>query len=246
MEDHDFTLLNHKEEVTFLRGKDQSILDLTWVNWRALQTNLLAEWTINKDVSAGSNHIPCMWTILSSPNNHQLPSVGNFLFEEKYHSPWIDAFTNQLDLTTAGIFNNANLSERDLGIAVSIFMDSMDLALAQVVKRTWFHPQASPWFTDEVRTALEEVRGFRKLYKIEVTGSGTTSAATYCCYKSAVKSQARLVRKAKQDWALQFAGQIKPKDVWKLTSWYKGIHQHHSPPFAAQIERRLFPLQRTV
>ena len=83
---------------------------------------------------------------------------------------------------------------------------------------------------DEIRTALEEVRGSCKLYKIEVTGSGTASAATYCHYKSAVKSQARLVRNAKQDWVLQFAGQIKPEDVWKLTSWYEGIRWHHSPP----------------
>ena len=33
----------------------------------------------------------------------------------------------------------------------------------------------------------------------------------------------RTVRKAKRDWAMDFTTKVEPKNIWKLTSWYKGI-----------------------
>ena len=67
-----------------------------------------------------------------------------------------------------------------------------------------------------------------------IQGSATSDDAHPCNilrdYRAATKNQRKVVRKAKTDWAMEFTGNVEPKDVWKLTSWYRGVRRHTAPP----------------
>ena len=48
-------------------------------------------------------------------------------------------------------------------------------------------------------------------------------------FRLAARKLKRVIRKAKRDWAMAFAGQVSHQDVWKLTAWYKGIRKTGTP-----------------
>jgi hypothetical protein len=49
-------------------------------------------------------------------------------------------------------------------------------------------------------------------------------------YRAATRNQRKVVQKAKRDWAMEFTSNVKSRDVWKLTSWYKGVRRQTAPP----------------
>jgi len=58
-----FTLLNQKGEVTFTRQKQTSVLDLTWLNDKALMDDQFQNWQIREDLDIGSDHLPVRWEV---------------------------------------------------------------------------------------------------------------------------------------------------------------------------------------
>ena len=143
-------------------------------------------------------------------------------------------------------------------------MGAMEHASNTCLRRTKFHPKASPWFTEEVQRAVTEVRNQRHRLKrafdaldnppstrrrrptcplsggppreceLYTQGSASSDDSHPCNilrdYRAATKNQQKIVRKAKTDWAMEFTNNVEPKDVWKLTSWYRGVRRHTAPP----------------
>jgi ribonuclease HI len=244
MEERDFSLLNQKGEITFFRAKQTSVLDLTWANDKAVNTSLISNWSVREDLVIGSDHVPITWEILSDPSQNPPPTSRKFLFDDKRCGAWSDTFQQNMkasfplpllkDSTNAQLHTGCAEVERtlpsDFHKAVEAIMDSMDKASEDVLKTTVFHPKASPWFNEETILALESVRTTRKLFRNGKETTPPLDSSLLLDYLRARRYLKRTVRKAKRDWAMDFTAKVEPKNIWKLTSWYKGIRRHRSPP----------------
>ena len=139
-------------------------------------------------------------------------------------------------------------------------MTAMERASEETLKQNKFHPRASPWYTEEVAEAITEVRYRRGRVKEATAATGhprrsrtapssptpsegmeptaeeppspeeTHLRDTLRDYRAATRSQRKIVQKAKRDWAMEFTSSVKARDVWKLTSWYKGVRRQTAPP----------------
>jgi len=227
-----FSLLNCKGEVTYFRRDTQSVLDLSWANHGLLRSGLLSNWRVREDLVFGSDHIPISWEINHSADDINLPSQNPFVFKEDSRDPWQTEFLAcMLQLFPSSLLTSETLSREQLSVATQVLMTSLVQASETTTKRAHFHPKASPWFLKEITDALADMWNARKIlerHKGHRCCSHTyrSDLADYIDYS---KVLSRLIRKAKKDWAMDFAVKVATKDVWKLTNWYKGSRRHHSP-----------------
>ena len=230
---NDFSLLNRKGEITYFRKDTQSVLDLSWANGRLLRSGLLSNWRVREDLVLGSDHIPLSWELLHSPDDVDSPSQTPFVFKEENRSSWQTEFLASLArLFPKALLSSASLSKEQLDSATRALTSSLVLASEATTKRARFHPRASPWFSAEIGEVLASVRKARKTLA-KHKGFRARSPfykADLAAYIKCSKTLANLIRKAKKDWAMDFAAGVATKDVWKLTNWYKGSRRHHSPP----------------
>ena len=190
----------------------------------------LAVW---EDLVFGSDHIPLSWELLHSPGDVDLPSPSPFVFKDKNKSSWQTEFLASLSrLFPKALLPSTTLSKEQLDSATRALTSSLVLVSEATTKRARFHPKASPWFSAEIADALADVRRTRKtLAKHKGFRARSPSYKTdLAAYINCSKILARLIRKGKKDWAMDFAAGVATKDVWKLTNWYKGSRRHHSPP----------------
>ncbi|KAJ8074644.1 hypothetical protein PM082_022222 [Marasmius tenuissimus] len=85
--DHGFTLMNKKGEAThFLHysNKTPSVIDLTWVNHRAMNTNIIQGWRVDPKMSYNSDHLSLRWT-----HNPGVPPINN-VTGKKYNLSEVD------------------------------------------------------------------------------------------------------------------------------------------------------------
>ena len=111
------------------------------------------------------------------------------------------------------------------GKQITDLMEAMTVASTSTLKRKEFHPQASPWFTEEVALMVAEVKKTRLTLK----RSPELIQASISRHRAAARKLKRVIRKAKKDWAMAFAGQISSREVWRLTAWFKGIRRTGTP-----------------
>ena len=262
-----FRLINQRGEITFFRSAATSVLDLTWVNHSALNLGTFREWCVREDLVMGSDHIPVTWELYFSPDDVPFtPMTTPFKFDDEKSLDWTNAYARCLE-GQRRTQPEPDDQEDDLAVLNRLtenVMGAMEQASDQCLRRTKFHPKASPWYTEEVARAIAEVRHQRDRTKrmfaaldgprptrtrgptCPITGGPSqkcelytqTSAVsddTHPCnvlrdYRTATKNQRKAVRKAKTDWAMEFTGSVEPRDVWKLTSWYRGVRRHTAPP----------------
>ena len=227
-------LINQRGEATFFRPGVSSILDLTWANDLALQNDAVLDWQVRGDLLSGSDHVPITWTSsFSRPSSSSFPTQeAPFLFKEDQHDAWVKAFTTALDLTLPDTEHIAESAE-GLNLAITSVTAAMVKASVSVSQRPVSHPKASPWFSKKVADSLARVRESRVPLP---SPNGSASPPSLPSpddikrHREATNKLRRDIRKAKKDWAMSFAGSVRTQDVWKLTSWYKGIRRHRSPP----------------
>jgi len=228
-----FSLLNRKGEVTYFRRSTQSVLDLSWANRKLLQSGLLSNWRVREDLVFGSDHVPLSWEVHHSPNDVLLPLQTPFVFKEDSRDPWQKEFLACMSESFPRAFLPLeDISKEQLADATEALMSSLTKASETTTKRAHFHPKSSAWFTKKVSDALTDMREAHKALARHNThwGQSHVYKADLAIYIDHCKILSKLIRKAKRDWAMDFAAKIETKDVWKLTNWYKGSRRHHSPP----------------
>ena len=236
-----FSLLNRKGEVTYFRRDTQSVLDLSWANRKLLLSGLLSNWRVREDLVFGSDHIPLSWEYHHSPNNVNIPSQAPFVFKEDNRDSWQGEFLARMTRSFPGaLLPLEELSKEQLSAATKALMSSLVEASEATTKRARFHPKASPWFTKEISDALGDVRKTRKILTRHKGhwGRSYSYKADLAEYINCSKVLSKMIRKAKKDWAMEFAAKVETKDVWKLTNWFKGSRRHHSPPLVHPDGRR--------
>lgn len=161
MDDGRFRLINQRGEVTFFRSAATSVLDLTWVNHSALSLGTFREWHVREDLVTGSDHIPITWELYLSPNDVPfMPMATPFKFSDECSLDWTNAYSRCLEGRRCARPEPAE-RENDLGVLnhlVEDVMGAMEQASDECLRRTKFHPRASPWYTEEVAKAIAEVR----------------------------------------------------------------------------------------
>src|SRR5579872_754806 len=155
MEDHNFTLINFAEEITFRRGiSDQSVIDLTWANRQAV--NLISGWEVIKEAAFASDHLPILWAFASDSPPTTITDTNCFTFSEKRRDGWVDVFRDALATNRPALLDNPDPDSLELitnHLLQALITTSERKARAKKAKA-----EASPWFTAEVQTALA---GFR-------------------------------------------------------------------------------------
>ena len=230
LENKGFSLLNQPGEVTFDRAGQLSVLDLTWVSKSALDLDLVRDWAIRHDLNICSDHFPTVW---HSPTGHNPPPTDNlprFRFNPDRMEEWMAVF----DSVASPLFTQEFLSSEDvtndiLEEAVSVMDRAMVEASSRTMKAPHFKQRISPWFTQEVKAAISRARAAHRHLRLARTQSPQTLRWAGIAYRVARRKVRRVVAKAKRDWALHFAGDVATRDVWKLTSWYKGVRRHTVP-----------------
>ena len=167
-DDKQYRLINKKGEITFFRSSTTSVLDLTWVNHRALNLGLFQEWQIREDLATGSDHLPITWDLHFSPDDVPFtPMTTPFKFNDEKSSDWTNAYCQYLDDQRLKECGRAEEEEGlwDFNRLVENVMGAMEHASTTCLRRTKFHPKASPWFTEEVSMAIAEVRHQRRRIK---------------------------------------------------------------------------------
>ena len=98
-----------------------------------------------------------------------------------------------------------------------------------ILRRKSFHPKASPWFNEKVNDAINLMRSARQRHKVVSAPLPSPDIPSFLEFKRARREVKRTVTKAKRDWALSFTGSVAPEDVWRLTSWSKGVRRQRIP-----------------
>ena len=223
---HGFHLLNRKGEVTFCRAASQSVLDLSFLNDMAMGFDLLSEWEIREDLDLGSDHIPITWLLWPHTSCMEiLDPHSPFVFKEKIQEKWTETFTETLKDFPPLDYSSPDSTMCSVGnISLSLLAAS-----EATLRRKSFHPKASPWFNEKVANSIELMRAARQHHKITSTPLHSPDIPSFLEFKRARREVRRTVRKAKRDWALSFTSSVAPEDVWKLTSWSKGVRKQRIP-----------------
>ena len=232
MTSNGFTLLNQKGEVTFARRSHHSVLDLTWINEEFVSDDRFQNWRVREDLDSGSDHIPITWEIdLGGFHPHIGPDSGVFGFKAEHQKPWLTALSSAVSTHFPHhVLTVEHPTEHDLDLSITGFMRALEQATSQTIPIKKFSAKANPWWSDELRVALQNVRTLRKVLKDERSTHGTPSRDAQTNYSRANNFFKRLVQTAKQKWAMEFAASIETDKVWKLTNWHKGIRRHTAPP----------------
>ena len=250
LETNSFHLCNSPGEITFQRplknSLQSSVLDLTWVNDAAIAIGALKDWTVSPDLHTASDHLPITWTshLLTDLSSQEPADLPIFRFDDEAAGVWTQAFLDELSGRTPPA---ASLTEERDGAEaprtdstdepptlvvrcmkqVSAIMEAMAAASSRTLKPRAFHPRASPWYTVEVAETVAEVKKSR--LSLKRSPNPTTNTEALSNLRAASRKLKRVIRKAKRDWAMSFAGQVSRQDVWRLTAWYKGIRRTGTP-----------------
>ena len=146
-DDNQYRLINRKGEVTFFRSSATSVLDLTWVNHRALSLGLFREWQIREDLATGSDHLPITWDLHFSPDDNCFtPMTTPFNFDDDKSLDWTDAYCRYLDERRPEQSEGTEVesSRQEFDYLVKDVMGAMEHASTTCLRRTKFHPKRPP------------------------------------------------------------------------------------------------------
>ena len=235
MKARSFHLLNNPGEITFQRADQASVLDLTWINRKAFDQDLVQEWSIRPNLNIRSDHFPTVWFV---PLTHSPPILGPdppaFHFTNKKASDWIDALTQEAKpVFTDSLLQSKNVTEEQLDHVIEIFHGALISASRQTMKAKMNKPRANPWFTHKVQVAIARTQAAHRLVCLAHHGQPVQSQDVELQYRVQRWKLKRVVAKAKHDWALHFAETIKSNKVWSLNSWYKGVQRYSIPHLEA-------------
>ena len=228
---HGFTLLNNPGEMTFSRGDQWSVLDLTWANRLTFEKDMIQEWSVRPDLNICSDHFPTVWFI---PTTHTPfptdPHANRFKFDARKAIDWISHLKQSLsDVFTPPLLESTSVAPASLEWVIERLHTALETASVETLSRGSTTLRPNPWFTKEVAAAIRNARAARRLAHLATHRNYLCTQDTKTLYRSTRRRLQRTVTKAKRDWALHFAGGIKTFKVWSLNSWYRGIRRYTIP-----------------
>ncbi|CAK5263966.1 unnamed protein product [Mycena citricolor] len=157
-------LINKKGEVTFTphnATSSSSVIDLMFVNGRAINDDIIQEWTIDRSMSYGSDHHGIRWT--TDNGREEIDNVTGTRYNMKDVDPkkWSSAFREELDnrrpAIDAILDPDMQVSNEQLEATATALTEAMQAATARVAKPKRQSKMAKPWWNDELRTAVNNL-----------------------------------------------------------------------------------------
>ena len=147
MESHQFLLLNNPGEITFDRAGQLSVLDLTWINKRAIDIGLVKDWAIRHDISVCSDHFPTIWNVpISRPPPEVLGlDLPKFRFSIDHAGEWVSLVKEKAEpVFTNEILSAESITESQLDHIIGTLHDAMVEASIKTMRASKFKPSSSP------------------------------------------------------------------------------------------------------
>ena len=119
-----FILLNEPEEVTFERGLDSSVLDLTWANRKALQ--LIFDWRVHPGLDFASDHFPITWSFNRPFSADPPANPDKFKFHPDVEKEWKRSFASLMRSNPPPLLPDPSIS--DLNKVISFLNEGLHAA----------------------------------------------------------------------------------------------------------------------
>src|SRR5579872_5327068 len=221
MSDLGFALINQQGIPTFHRGTENpSVLDLTWVSAEILSR--IHDWTIHDGLDFGSDHLPITWH-LHINKGLTTPASTKFSFKDERRGEWCTDFQTR---ASAIRLPRNSCTKEQLGDIITQFSEALVEVSTKHCKSGPRPPDAKPWFTSEVKQAVNDMRKASRKYRQATEKRPVPDLLPFL--KERKRTQRflrRTVMKAKRDWAMKTAEIMAPEEIWKLLTWHKGIRR---------------------
>jgi ribonuclease HI len=231
--DRPFTLINPHGEPTYQSHDNQtlSVLDLTFANPLAMDSDTVKGWCIRSDLSCGSDHYAVQWTI----DNGVVEIEDLFPVRLNWkHADW-DVFQEHIDKgveahaeSFAPLLQRGVLGEDVLEQAAVAFGDILTRAAESSIPVRKSSPKSKPWWTPELSELVQEMVDVRKEWRRRLereedapVGDSPTTLANRL---------KRRIRKAKRDYYDNLVRNTTSQDLWDRYKWTKSVRQYPSPP----------------
>ena len=182
-----FTLLNEKGAITYTPHSGQrgspSVIDLTFVNPIAMQTDLVREWAINPHLSYGSDHAALTWSLNTDNEEVVNPRGTKYNLKEVDPTKWKEAFATHLPRYTDylnKLHSSLPITPEDLDGAAEALTKAMEDATREIAPLRKPSPMAKPWWSEDLtkaaatRTTRMEKNSRHTLPILERQGSQNT------------------------------------------------------------------------
>ncbi|CAK5266732.1 unnamed protein product [Mycena citricolor] len=234
-------LVNKKGGVTFTphnATSSSSVLDLMFINGRAVNDDTIQEWTIDRSMSYGSDHHGIRWS--TDDGREEIENITGVQYNMKEVDPmdWTSAFRQELDARRLDIDTILNpvqqVSNEQLERAATALTKAMQAATARVAKPKRQSKKAKPWWNDNLRNAANNLSNAQLELKTYEEGHGVRSAALRRKVKKMSNFFKRLCRATKAKWAVEKLQEATSSDIWGFRKWSTGVRNYPSPAIKRQ------------
>ncbi|KAJ7585498.1 hypothetical protein C8J56DRAFT_788121 [Mycena floridula] len=166
-----YSLMNQKGEITYIphdKKKKPSVIDLTWVNQKALAANTAKEWCIDRTLAYSSDHYEIRWVIDDGAVPIENILSLKYVLSDTDPEKWKEAYSAELGLIADKLIL---LRDRDSVITPSQ-MDEIVEAITTAMlnatdkttprKRPSPNPTANQWWDDELDRAADNITILRE------------------------------------------------------------------------------------
>ncbi|KAJ3860202.1 hypothetical protein EV359DRAFT_67518 [Lentinula novae-zelandiae] len=236
LDEHNFIILNKKGIPTHFphdTGKHPSVIDLTWANVHATQTDATRDWAIEEKLAVGSDHIGLRWVLNSNSNEIDNLMGIRYNMKEVKSKDWIEAFDIEVELRKdklSILLEDGNtLTHHDLDAAAEALTDALKQATAKVAPVRKPSVRSKPWWDSSCNAAVNQVQQAKRAKRQHRMENGFPSE---WLEKSAKYEQNHfhwMTKWKKQQWAVQIVEEAHPEDMYSFRKWSKGGRQYPMP-----------------
>ena len=238
MDNNDFSLLNQRDEVTFIAHRRQgnarprSVLDLTFANVAAQTLGAVSEWAVCPDRQYTSDHFPLTWKISLGEEEILNPLGVKYNFKHADVDKWKSELRRLLDASPAPFVNlreNPNPSEDDLDLAAEAMRAAMQAATAVAVPERKVSKRSKPWWTQELTTVVQRLKDDKAKARDFYRRWGEPSRALEHDARATHNFLRRAIQRAKRVFFDQRLTEATVADIWDMRKWGLGRRDYPSP-----------------
>ncbi|KAG9088664.1 hypothetical protein FRC06_001931, partial [Ceratobasidium sp. 370] len=214
---NDLEIMNRQNVITRRghRGQRDSVIDLTIVNRKAWNQDLVMEWECERGLSYGSDHNGISFDVVIPPNTryHPPPTAYRYSIDASRRDDWLTAFHR--------IIGNSPPPEtystpEDCQNGALAILNAMTEATRIVMPRTRADgaPPRAAWWSTDCSLAVRELKANEDKDLVEpIRGRIRTC-----------------IRRARTEAANRICSEVTLQDLHKLTEWYSGKRKTKMPP----------------
>ena len=214
-----------------------SALDLTILNGRARETQIMKDWNVANRLNGGSDHFATTFSI--GQPGEEIQSVhanvlnwkgaekGEFLRTLREEKERVSTRFTQL---FGPIIRPEPVTRQHIDEATQFLADLLISTADRAVKIRKPSKYANPWWDRNCTEALAEMRRTRSESLETRQRMGNPDQETENRARHAHNKWTRVYKKAKRRYYDKLKEEANQDNIWSLYKWGRGNRQYHSPP----------------